>query len=680
MDQADTFDNAPLGIFRAERDGGFVAANPALASMLGYHSPEDLIAGVAHGGEHHWVRSERRLEFDELLEREGAVSGFEMEACRKDGSMIWVSMSARLVAPGQGEPSQIEGFVLDVTERREAEEELSLYRSQLESTVLQRSAELAESNRQLRQAIAERQRLEKAQRQIEASYRSMVELSPDVTYRLDHTGRIVFISSAVRAFGYAPAELVGRPFAEIVHFEDVKAMRHSFAERRTGDRGAKDIEIRLLRKGCPSDGGRDGHPRVLVSARGLWRTLEDQTGRDPKDFLGTLGMIHDITERSRATEALEVERQRLFSLLDQLPATVHLQAPDYSIRYSNRHFHDLFGEPDGRRCYEVLEGRTEPCVDCPTFRVFSLGEPEEWEWEMSSGRTLQMYNYPYSDVDGSRLVLVLGIDVTSRKRAEEATDIAERKLAEQRMLSLRSDRLRSLGEMAAGIAHELNQPLMGVRGLAEYLLMALEEGRDVGRDRRREKLNLVVEQADRMAHIIEQVRIFARESDRREVQLVQVNDVVRSAIDMMGAQLRSHGIAIELDLADAQPRVSANAFSLEEVLLNLLSNARDAIDECLPTNADVSTPPRILLRTSADGDAGAKRVRIEVIDDGTGIPASDLQKVFDPFFTTKAATKGTGLGLSISKSIVEQFGGTIHVDSTLGQGTTVTVSLPAEDA
>ena len=189
--------------------------------------------------------------------------------------------------------------------------------------------------------------------------------------------------------------------------------------------------------------------------------------------------------------------------------------------------------------------------------------------------------------------------------------------------------------------------------MAEYLLMAIEEGRDVGRDRSQEKLRLVVEQADRMAHIIEQVRIFAREADRPDVQLVQVNDVVRSAADMMGAQLRSHGIAIELDLADALPRVSANPISLEEVLFNLISNARDAVDERLAQDADVPTMPRILLRTSAHGQPGAKRVKIEVIDEGTGIPRSRLQKVFDPFFTTKLVMKGTGLGLSISKSIVE---------------------------
>ena len=628
MDQIDTFHSAPIGIFRTERNGAFVAANPALATMLGYDSPEELIAGLTGSGEQFYLGKERETQLDELIGRDGRVTDFEIEACRRDGSAIWVSVSARLVADGQGKPSQIEGFVLDISERRRAEEELRGYRSHLEDEVLQRTAELERINEQLKREIAERQRQEEARRQSEASYRSMVELSPDITYRLDRSGRIAFISSGVEALGYSPAELMGRPFEEIVLPDDLDAIRHSFAERRTGLRGARDVEVRLRRKGSLSGGG-EGDTRVLLSARGLWSVPEEEMGRDTKDFLGTQGIIHDITERSLATEALETERQRLFSLLDQLPATVHLGAPDYSIRYTNRHFNEIFGEPGDRPCHEVLEGRTQPCEECRTFRVFDTGEPEEWEWEMSSGRTLQVHDYPFSDVDGSQLVLVLGMDITSRRQAEEASILAERKLAEQRMLSLRADRLRSLGEMAAGIAHELNQPLMGVRGLAEYLLMAIEEGRYVGADRRREKLNLVVEQADRMAHIIEHVRIFAREADRPEVQLVQVNDVVRSAADMMGAQLRSHGIAIELHLTDAVPRVSANPFSLEEVLFNLMANARDAVDERLDAEADASTVPHILILTSAHGSPGGKRVRIEVIDEGPGIPPNDLDRVFD---------------------------------------------------
>ncbi|MBI4553341.1 MAG: sigma 54-interacting transcriptional regulator, partial [Candidatus Latescibacteria bacterium] len=264
-----------------------------------------------------------------------------------------------------------------------------------------------------------------------------------------------------------------------------------------------------------------------------------------------------------------------------------------------------------------------------------------------------------------------------RQRAEEARQATARELEAQRTLSIRSDRLRSLGEMAAGIAHELNQPLVGVRGLAEHLLIGIDRGWNLTQDKIREKLRLIVEQADRMTHIIQHVRMFAREADKFERQPVQVNDVVRAAIDMLDVQSRSRGIELACDLADGLPVVSANPFSLEEVVLNNLVTARDATEERLHADA-MADSPRVLVRTRVEGDGPAHHVQVDVIDQGVGIPESILPRVFDPFFTTKGPDRGTGLGLAISRSIIEQFGGTISIQSTPGQGTTVTVSLPAE--
>ncbi len=260
-------------------------------------------------------------------------------------------------------------------------------------------------------------------------------------------------------------------------------------------------------------------------------------------------------------------------------------------------------------------------------------------------------------------------EVSERERAEK-------ELEEQRVLSVRSDRLRSLGEMAAGIAHELNQPLVAVRGMMEHLLIAQEKGWDFSRDRLRDKLVQVVDQADRMAHIVNHVRLFAREAGKPELGNVDINEVVTSSIDMLRAQFNSHGVVLDVQQETDVSNVLANAFSLEEVLLNLLSNARHAVEGS--SNGSVGT---VRVKTkSANRQLGGVGVMIEVSDNGTGIPEEILEKVFDPFFTTKGPDEGTGLGLSVSKSIVETFDGRLQIESTPGEGTVVSVYLPVTEA
>ncbi len=266
--------------------------------------------------------------------------------------------------------------------------------------------------------------------------------------------------------------------------------------------------------------------------------------------------------------------------------------------------------------------------------------------------------------------------IEERLRAEEARQNAEQELEDQRLLSMRADRLRSLGEMAAGIAHELNQPLVGVRGLAEHLLIGMDRGWELTQDKLRDRMARIMEQADRMVHIIDHVRMFAREAGKPELAPVQVNDVVQSGMDMVNAQFRSRGVDLESDLAEGLPPVSANPFSLEEVILNLLNNARDALEEQLQQDSPLS-PARVLVRTKRNGKGPKQGAKIEIVDNGPGIPPHIVDRVFDPFFTTKDPDRGTGLGLSVSKSIVEAFDGAIQIRTMPEGGTRVTISLPA---
>jgi len=245
---------------------------------------------------------------------------------------------------------------------------------------------------------------------------------------------------------------------------------------------------------------------------------------------------------------------------------------------------------------------------------------------------------------------------------------------ERRLLQLRSDRLRSLGEMAAGIAHELNQPLVGVRGIAEHLLIALERGWALPPEKLKQKLGQIVEQAERMSHIVDHVRRFSREADSAEVSPTSVNSVVEAALALIGQQLRARGIRVATRLHPELGPVLANPFSLEEVVLNLIVNARDALEE--RAEHEPEAPLELTVDTSGGDVDGRPWVELRVADRGCGIPAAVLDRVFEPFYTTKGPDRGTGLGLAISRSIVEQAGGTLTLASEPGQGTTALVRLP----
>jgi signal transduction histidine kinase len=252
---------------------------------------------------------------------------------------------------------------------------------------------------------------------------------------------------------------------------------------------------------------------------------------------------------------------------------------------------------------------------------------------------------------------------------------AEEELKAQRTLRMRSDRLRSLGEMAAGIAHELNQPLVGVRGFAELILHSMDNGLEISKDVIRSNTSTIVEQADRMVHIINHVRLFARDADSVETSIVDLNDVVRSGTSMLMAQFNSHGLLLKNDLSPHELPVKVNPYSVEEVIFNLLSNARHSLGKKKETAGDEYRPcVHVITRKIAAN--GRDVVTLKIADNGTGIPGHAAEKIFDPFFTTKDPDKGTGLGLSICKSIVESFQGQIQFDTAENEGTSFEIVFP----
>ena len=266
--------------------------------------------------------------------------------------------------------------------------------------------------------------------------------------------------------------------------------------------------------------------------------------------------------------------------------------------------------------------------------------------------------------------LVTRIIVRDRRLRQANEDLAS---ANETQL-LQSARLVSLGQMTAGVAHELNQPLTVVETTAGDICLRLMEGMPLETDELREMMEEVRSVVDRMAGTVDHLRVFSRDVSEEPRQAMDVNEVIESGLKLMGTQLENHGIDIALDLSDALPKVWGHPHPLEQVVLNLLSNARDTVDDRAEMEG-AGYDKRIQIRTRTENDA----VVIEVEDNGVGMDKTIRQRLFEPFFTTKDADRGTGLGLSIIYAIVRNHDGQITVESEEGVGTTFRVMLPVVD-
>lgn len=248
------------------------------------------------------------------------------------------------------------------------------------------------------------------------------------------------------------------------------------------------------------------------------------------------------------------------------------------------------------------------------------------------------------------------------KVRERTADLEEtnKTLRETQAQLIQASKMAAMGQFGAGVAHELNQPLAGISGYTDLLLLKMEK--ETAEWRYAKKIE---DQCVRMTKIVNNLRTFARQS-KFEYSETDVNQPIDDALMLLGEQLRSHNIKVKRDLAPNLPKVTADANQLEQVFLNLVSNAKDAID---PQGSGTIT---IISRQSEKTDF----VEVLVIDTGMGMDSSTISDIFNPFFTTKDVGKGTGLGLSISLGIIEDHGGRIEVHSVKNRGTAFRISLP----
>jgi two-component system NtrC family sensor kinase len=247
--------------------------------------------------------------------------------------------------------------------------------------------------------------------------------------------------------------------------------------------------------------------------------------------------------------------------------------------------------------------------------------------------------------DDGRTALLLGV----------ITDLSEKQRLDQQLVQ--SGKLAAIGELAAGVAHEINNPLFAILGLTEFLLKEAEPG-----SRPRQRLELIQQTGLEIKEIVRALLDFARENaDERHV--APLEEVVRSTLDLVRRTNAHKGVELIDSYDGSGVLVHGSANQLKQIVLNLIANARQAMPQGGTVHVDVHR----------DGDCAV----VTVADDGPGIEPSLLERVFEPFFTTKRATGGTGLGLSVSLGIAEAHGGTITATSELGRGAAFTLRLPA---
>lgn len=250
----------------------------------------------------------------------------------------------------------------------------------------------------------------------------------------------------------------------------------------------------------------------------------------------------------------------------------------------------------------------------------------------------------------------------SLRETTEQVQAREQELREKQEQLIQAGKLATLGELTTGVAHELNNPLNNI-GLFLGNVMDHVEANQVDPERILRDLRHAMQQVRKATTIISHLRTFGRAAPVTRIPL-SINDVITQAVSLVQEQLRLHQVEVQLDLASSNPRVCGNAIQLEQVFINLLTNARDAV---------IKAPVKQIVVRSTVQD---RRLTIMVRDSGLGIPPGLEQRVFDPFFSTKDVGAGTGLGLSITYGILKDHQGSITVESRPGEGATFVVELP----
>lgn len=380
-------------------------------------------------------------------------------------------------------------------------------------------------------------------------------------------------------------------------------------------------------------------------------------------------LMEEITERKRVEEELrkgkdEFRRlsQEFHVLLDAITDNLVLLSPDLKIMWANKAAASVFGKDisqlTGQYCHKMCCNIFAPCENCPAAKSFATGREETAQVPTPKGRLYDIRAFPIED-DSGRIKNVI----------EVATDITER--VNLQAETMRARQLASLGELAAGVAHEINNP---INSIVNYAQILLDEYNKESRDN--DIAGRILKEGDRITSIVRSLLSFARVKNEEKSQ-VNFYDILSDLLSLTEVQLRKDGINLKVDIPDGLPEIIANPQQILQVFLNIISNSRYALNE----KYEGAHKDKILqIKCEKITINNSIYVRGTFYDQGTGIPLAILDKVIEPFFSTKSTGIGTGLGLSISHAIISDHGGKLAIESKEGAFTRVIINIPAKTA
>jgi two-component system, cell cycle sensor histidine kinase and response regulator CckA len=599
--------SAPIGIYRATKEGRLDSANLALARLIGYESSDELL-GLNVQQDVYFELADRTKLLAEL-ERVGSVSNFEVRFKRKDGTPIWVRVDARGVRDSSGAVERLEGFVHDITERKFAEEALEQSKERL---------------------------------------RLVLDTAHEAFIAMDAQGRIVdWNPQAAATFGWTPEEAIGRILAETIiperHREaHARGLAH-FLQTGQGPVLNRWFEITALDRG-----GREFPVELMISPM-----------RFGEGYLFN-AFLHDVSERKAAEEALRASEERYRLLFERNLAGVFRSTLEGQLLDCNDAFARIYGYASRR---EILARPASDLYSAAELRN-QLMERIRLEGELIN------YEEQGRRKDGGSVWVLGNYTLVPHAKGDEGilegtiVDITERRSLEEQLRQ--SQKMEAIGQLAGGVAHDFNNLLTAILGYAD-LLTGRVEGQDM------EAVAEIIKAGERAASLTRQLLAFSRKQVLAP-EVLDVNRLIENLEKMLRRLIGEH-IELVTRLAPTLGRVRADAGQIEQVILNLVVNGRDA----MPRGG------RLVIETAGVelDDAYAREhvsvrpgryVMIAVSDSGLGMDAATKSRIFEPFFTTKPT--GTGLGLATVYGIVKQSGGNIWVYSELGRGTTFKIYLP----
>jgi histidine kinase len=502
--------------------------------------------------------------------------------------------------------------------------------------------QLAQAINQMSAEIAHKQTELNKQRD---EYRTLVESVPCLITVQDRNLRLLSSNGEFRRrFGPNPGEYC----------------YHAYKGR---DEKCSDCPVeRTFKDGLPHQGEETGFNRDGSNVHWIFRTspIKNTEGQ----IVAVLEMSLDITERKALEQKLEKSERKYHEIFNQIPNPVFvLDRATLEVVDCNQSVTAVYGLSRDEVLGRSFLDRFLP-EERPHFgeRMRSATELNQVKHLHRNGNRL-FVNIRISpgEYPGRNVLLVTTSDITKRLETEQNL--------------IQASKMATLGEMATGVAHELNQPLSVIKTASSFFIKKIDRQQAIDEGTLGVMLKKIDANVDRATRIIDHMRQFARKTDLK-LERVQLNEVLRRAFDIFSQQLKLRSIEVVWETDPGLPKIDADPGRLEQVFINLLINARDAIEERWGAAEAEPGQKRIILATRV----AQKAVVCEICDTGVGIPANIAEKIFEPFFTTKEAGKGTGLGLSISYGIVKDCRGSIRVKSHASGGVCFFLEFPVPES